>query len=39
MEKRQSGKGLARNLAKIRLTMGSKAVNLNFGKKINKQGH
>ena len=37
MKKRQSGKGLASDLAKIGLTMGSKAVNSSFGKKwINK---
>ena len=37
MKKSQSGKGLASNLTKIGLTMGSKAVNSSFGKK-NKQG-
>ena len=37
MKKSQSGKGLASNLTKIGLTMGSKAVNSSFGKKkINK---
>ena len=32
--RRQSGKGLAGNLAKIGLEMGSQAINSSFGKKI-----
>ena len=38
MKKRQSGKGMASNLAKIGLTMGSKAVNSSFGKKLINKG-
>ena len=38
MKKRQSGKGMASNLPKIGLTMGSKAANSSFGKKLMNKG-
>ena len=38
LKKKQSGKGLASNLAKIGLTMGSKAVKSSLGQKLINKG-